>query len=69
MNVLATNPSACRSIAAQTMADRAADAQRRALVRTLRAERRAARRAAQASYDDSVQRLPFWAFRFVHPVH
>jgi hypothetical protein len=73
MNVFATNTSGCRTVAQQTISDRIDDAQRRAVVRALRAERRAARRAerrvAQASFEVSAQRLPTWAFRFLHPVH
>jgi hypothetical protein len=69
MNTFANNIDACQTLARHTIDDRVRDAERRQQVRTFRAERRAARRAARASYDQSVRRLPVWAFRFVHPVH
>jgi hypothetical protein len=68
MNPFAASPAAMQSVAAQTIADRIHDIDRRAAVRTVRAERRAARRAAHASYEGAVRRLPVWTFRFVHPV-
>ena len=68
MNTFTTNP-AMQSVARRTIDDRVQDAERRRVAHQARTERRAARRAAQAAYDESVQHLPWGAFRFVHPVH
>jgi lysozyme family protein len=75
MNSFTHNVTAADMIARQTIAERVQQAEQRAQVRAARAARREARRAAmQASQPRPVappqtHDLPWWAFRFVRPVH
>ena len=71
MNTLTNHPAAALQVAHQTVADRVADAEHRALARTARAERRAALRETTRLSARPTQhyQLPWWAFRFTHPAH
>jgi len=69
MSTFVSSPNLALSIAHQTVDDRVAQAQYRALARTARAERRAARRETSRLSARPTQqyRLPWWAFRAMRP--
>jgi hypothetical protein len=71
MNTFVASPNLALTVAHQTVADRVADAEHRALARTARAERRAALRETTRLSARPTQhyQLPWWAFRFTHPAH
>ena len=71
MNTFVASPNLALTVAHQTVADRVAQAEQRALARTARAERRAAQReTARLSARPSHHfQLPWWAFRFAHTAH
>jgi len=71
MNTFVASPNLALTVAHQTIAERVAQAEQRALARTVRAEQRAARReTARLSARPTHQfQLPWWAFRFAHTTH
>jgi hypothetical protein len=71
MNTFVASPNLALTVAHQTVADRVAQAEQRALARTARAERRAARREASRLSGRPTEhyRLPWWAFRFANTAH
>jgi hypothetical protein len=70
MNTITNNPSLALALAHQAIDDRVARAQRREEARSARARRRAARRESTRLSASPTEhyRLPWWAFRFLHPV-
>lgn len=75
MNTFVASPNLALTVAHQTVADRVADAERRALARNARADSRAARRVLRrqtrrlSARPTQQYQLPWWAFRFTHPAH
>jgi hypothetical protein len=68
MNTFTNNPSLALALAQQAIDERIARAQRREAARSERAWKRAARRERLSASPTEHYRLPWWAFRFVHPV-
>ncbi len=71
MNTFVASPNLALTVAHQTIAERVADAELRALARSARAERRAALRETSrlSARPTEHYRLPWWAFRFAHTAH
>lgn len=69
MNTFVTHPSLSLSVAHQTIDDRVTRAQQRSVARAARSDQRSrARKVPRPSARPTEHfRLPWWAFRFVHP--
>jgi hypothetical protein len=70
MNTFVSSPNLAMSVATQTINDRVAAAQQRSVARAARSDQRSRRReiARPSAAPAEHYRLPWWAFRFVHPV-
>lgn len=71
MNTFVGSPNLALTVAHQTVAERVAQAEQRALARTARAERRAARRETSrlSARPTHQYQLPWWVFRSAHNAH
>ena len=71
MNTFVASPNLALTIAHQTIDERVAQAEHRALARAARSEARAARRERPrlSARPTEHYRLPWWSFRFVRPAH
>ena len=69
MNTFVSHPGLSLSVAHQTIDDRVAQALQRSLARAARSDQRARRRGIPrpSARPTEHYRLPWWAFRFVHP--
>jgi hypothetical protein len=70
MNSITSNPSAAMMMAHQMIDERVRSARERAKGDAVRAQQRAARRSRRltAAPPKYQSHLPWWVFRFVHPV-
>ena len=71
MNTFVASPNLALTVAHQTVAERVAQAEQRALARSARAERRAALRETSrlSARPNHRYHLPWWAFRSAHTAH